>query len=115
MPEAMFGNIIECLRDIQSDRRNLQTRMTMKTKEQQAKDYAEQLPHCQDRKQHAAEDFLAGWEAAEKWRTDKENIPDGEAILAIFLASTPMLLTAKEVKHNDLFKYWKPLPKLPEE
>lgn len=44
MPEAMFGNIIECLRDIQSDRRNLQTRMTMKTKEQQAKNYAERLP-----------------------------------------------------------------------
>lgn len=89
--------------------------MTMKTKEQQAKEYAEKLLHYQDRRQHAAGDFLAGWEAAESWRTDKENIPDGEAILAIFLASTPMLLTAKEVKHNDLFKYWKPLPKLPEE
>lgn len=36
----------------------------MKTKEQQAKEYADRIPHCQDRRQHAAEDFLAGWEAA---------------------------------------------------
>lgn len=36
----------------------------MKTKEEQAKDYADRIPHYQDRKQHAAEDFLAGWEAA---------------------------------------------------
>lgn len=41
----------------------------MKTKEQQAKEYAERIPHCQDRRQHAAEDFLAGWGAAERWRT----------------------------------------------
>lgn len=38
----------------------------MKTKEQQAKEYADRIPHYQDRKQHAAEDFLAGWEAAVK-------------------------------------------------
>ena len=36
----------------------------MKTKEEQAKEYADRIPHYQDRKQHAAEDFLAGWEAA---------------------------------------------------
>lgn len=87
----------------------------MDVKEEKAREYADKLPYYQDRKQHAAEDFLAGWEAAEGWRTDKENIPDGEAILAIFLGRSPMLLTAKEVKHNDLFKYWKPLPKLPKE
>lgn len=39
----------------------------MKTKEQQAKEYADKLPHYQDRKQHAAEDFLAGLEAAERF------------------------------------------------
>ena len=36
----------------------------MKTKEQQAKVYAEDIPFYQDRKQHAAKDFIAGWNAA---------------------------------------------------
>ena len=89
--------------------------MTMKTKEQQAKEYAEKLPHYQDRRQHAAGDFLAGWEAAEGWRTDKENIPDGELVLAIYFSVAPFVLDGKSVKESDLIKYWKPLPKLPEE
>ena len=36
----------------------------MDVKEKKAKEYADRIPHYQDRKQHAAEDFLAGWEAA---------------------------------------------------
>ena len=36
----------------------------MDVKEEKAKEYADRIPHYQDRKQHAAEDFLAGWEAA---------------------------------------------------
>ena len=87
----------------------------MKTKEDYAREYAGSIPHYQDRRQHAAGDFIAGWEAAEKWRTDKGNIPDGEAILALYISDNPMLLLGREVKHNDLFKYWKPLPKMPEE
>ena len=86
----------------------------MKTKEQQAKEYAEKLPHYQDRRQHAAEDFLAGWEAAESWRTDKENIPDGELVLAVY-AGVPLILDRRTAKAEDLIKYWKPIPKLPEE
>lgn len=38
--------------------------MSMETKHQQAQTYAEGIPYCQDRKQHAAEDFAAGWDAA---------------------------------------------------
>ena len=87
----------------------------MKTKEQQAKEYAEKLPHYQDRRQHAAEDFLAGWGAAERWRTDKENIPNGEFVLAIYYSVAPFVLSGKTVKEDSQIKYWKPLPKLPEE
>ena len=87
----------------------------MKTKEQQAKEYADRIPHCQDRKQHAAEDFLAGWEAAEGWRTDKENAPDGEFVLVIYSAVAPFILDGKSARESNLIKYWKPLPKLPEE
>lgn len=36
----------------------------MNNKEQQAKEYVESVPFYQDRKQHAAEDFIAGWDAA---------------------------------------------------
>lgn len=86
----------------------------MKTKEEQAKEYADRIPHYQDRKQHAAEDFLAGWEAAERWRTDKENIPDYETVLALY-HNAPALLWGKEVRQHEKIKYWKPLPKLPEE
>ena len=86
----------------------------MKTKEQQAKEYADRIPHYQDRKQHAAEDFLAGWEAAESWRTDKENIPDRDLIIGLYINSNPMLLRGRDVKYDPLFEYWKPLPKLPE-
>lgn len=86
----------------------------MKTKEEIAKEYAEKLPHYQDRRQHAAGDFLAGWEAAERWRTDKENIPDRETVLALYI-STPVLLLGRDVKRSELIIYWKPLPKLPEE
>ena len=86
----------------------------MKTKEQQAKEYADRIPHYQDRKQHAAEDFLAGWEAAEGWCTDKENIPDRETVLALYI-NTPIFLCGKEVRQHEKIKYWKPLPKLPEE
>lgn len=85
----------------------------MKTKEQQAKEYADKIPHYQDRKQHAAEDFLAGWEAAKSWRTDKENIPDRETVLALY-RNAPALLWGKEVRQHEKIKYWKPLPKLPE-
>ena len=42
----------------------------MKTKEQQAKEYADKIPHYQDRKQHAAEDFIARWEAAVKYMVE---------------------------------------------
>lgn len=42
----------------------------MKTKEQQAKDYAEKIPYYQDRKQHAVEDFSAGWDAAVKYMSE---------------------------------------------
>lgn len=70
----------------------------MEEKEKKAKEYADRIPHYQDRKQQAAEDFLAGWEAAEGWRTDKENAPDG-----------------KSARESNLIKYWKPLQKLPEE
>lgn len=38
--------------------------MSKETKHQQAVQYAEGIPYCQDRKQHAAEDFAAGWDAA---------------------------------------------------
>lgn len=86
----------------------------MKTKEQQAKEYADMIPHYQDRKQHAAEDFLAGWEAAEGWRTDKENAPDGVLVLAIYSVA-PLILYGKSARESNLIKYWKPLPKLPEE
>lgn len=86
----------------------------METKEQQAKEYAEKLPHYQDRKRHAAEDFLAGWDAAESWRTDKEDIPDDAFVLALYISS-PMVLSGEYVKSKDLVKYWKPLPKMPED
>lgn len=86
----------------------------MKTKEQQAKEYAEKLPHYQDRRQHAAGDFLAGWEAAESWRTDKENAPDNGLVLTVY-ASVPFILDGITAKADDLIRYWKPLPKLPEE
>ena len=86
----------------------------MKTKEQQAKEYAAGIPHYQDRKQHAASDFIAGWEAAEKWRTDKGNIPDDAFVLALYISS-PMVLSGEYVKSQDLVKYWKPIPKMPEE
>lgn len=86
----------------------------MKTKEEQAKEYADRIPHYQDRKQHAAEDFLAGWEAAESWRTDKGNIPDRDLIIGLYINSNPMLLRGRDVKYDPLFEYWKPLPKLPE-
>ena len=56
----------------------------MKTKEQQAKEYAAGIPHYQDRKQHAADDFIAGWDAAEMWRTDKENMPDNGFVLVLY-------------------------------
>lgn len=36
----------------------------MEEKEKKAEEYANSISHYQDRKQHAAEDFLAGWEAA---------------------------------------------------
>ena len=71
-------------------------------------------PHYQDRRQHAAGDFLAGWKAAERWRTDKENIPDGELVMAVY-AGVPCYLDGITAKANDLVIYWKPLPKLPEE
>lgn len=87
--------------------------MTMKTKEEIAKEYAEELPHYQDRRQHADGDFLAGWEAAERWRTDKENIPDGELVMTVY-AGVPCFLDGITAKANDLIRYWKPLPKLPE-
>ena len=88
--------------------------MTMKTKEEIAKEYAEKLPYYQDRRQHAAEDFLAGWEAAEGWRTDKENIPNYETVIALY-HNAPALLWGKEVRQHEKIIYWKPLPKLPEE
>lgn len=56
----------------------------MKSKEQQAKEYAAGIPHYQDRKQHAADDFIAGWNAAEQWRTDKENMPDNGFVLVLW-------------------------------
>lgn len=40
------------------------TKLFMGFREKLASDYADRIPHYQDRKQHAAEDFLAGWEAA---------------------------------------------------
>ena len=86
----------------------------MKTKEDYAREYAGSIPHYQDRRQHAAGDFLAGWEAAEKWRTDKENIPDDAFVLALYI-STPMVLSGEYVKSQDLVKYWKPIPKMLEE
>ena len=36
----------------------------MGVKEEKAKEYADSIPYYQDRRIHAAEDFLAGWEAA---------------------------------------------------
>lgn len=86
----------------------------MKTKEEQAKEYADRIPHYQDRKQHAAEDFLAGWEAAEGWRTDKENIPDRKTVIALY-HNVPALLWGKEVRQHEKIKYWKPLLKLPKD
>ena len=35
----------------------------MDVKERKAKEYADSIPYYQDRRIHAAEDFLAGWEA----------------------------------------------------
>lgn len=84
----------------------------MKTKEQQAKEYAAGIPHYQDRKQHAADDFIAGWDAAEQWRTDKENMPDNGFVLVLY-GKTPMLLSGKYAKGQDVVKYWKPIPKMP--
>ena len=86
----------------------------MKTKEDYAREYAGSIPHYQDRRQHAAGDFLAGWEAAEKWRTDKGNIPDDAFVLALYISS-PMVLSGEYVKSQGLVKYWKPIPKMPEE
>lgn len=84
----------------------------MKTKEQQAKEYAAGIPHYQDRKQHAADDFIAGWNAAEQWRTDKENMPDNGFVLVLY-GKTPMLLSGKYAKGQDVVKCWKPIPKMP--
>ena len=36
----------------------------MDVKERKAKEYADCIPYYQDRRIHAAEDFIAGWEAA---------------------------------------------------
>lgn len=84
----------------------------MKSKEQQAKEYAAGIPHYQDRRQHAADDFIAGWDAAEMWRTDKENIPERKTVLALY-HDTPALLWGIEVKNHPKIKYWKPIPKMP--
>lgn len=84
----------------------------MKTKEQQAKEYAAGIPRYQDRKQHAANDFIAGWGAAEMWRTDKENMLDNGFVLVLY-GETPMLLSGKYAKGQDVVKYWKPIPEMP--
>ena len=84
----------------------------MKSKEEYAKEYAAGVPHYQDRKQYAANDFIAGWDAAERWRTDKEDIPEREAVLALY-RDTPALLWGREVKNHPEIKYWKPIPKMP--
>lgn len=36
----------------------------MDVKEEKAKEYADSIPYYQDRRIHAAEDFIAGWEAS---------------------------------------------------
>ena len=86
----------------------------MKTKEQQAKEYADRIPHYQDRKQHAAEDYLAGWRAADSaWRDDKENMPDLQLVLVLHLGC-PMVEIGCLAKHNDVIRYWREIPPVPD-
>lgn len=52
------------------------------------------------------------WDAAEMWRTDKENMPDNGFVLVLY-GKTPMLLSGKYAKGQDVVKYWKPIPEMP--
>lgn len=87
----------------------------METKEQQAKEYAEKIPHYQDRKQHAAEDFLQGWEAAERWIPVSEGRPNKEDYVILLISGNPVIGSGFMLDEVSVITHWMPIPKMPEE
>lgn len=87
----------------------------MEEKEKKANEYADKLPYYQDRRLHAAEDYLAGWSAADSfWREDKENIPDNEFVLVLHMGC-PMCMVGSYAKVQSVVRYWRNIPRIPDD